>query len=1199
MTSLLTINHHINEVNTYVESVEHANNTYYMFVSRPQPWANSSGGNDDTAVQVANDSVVQVQLDTYNDIMFGKKIEPTDINHVAPRYNWTSNTVYSRYDQSDANLYSTSFYVITDQYAVFKCIDNAGGRVSTVKPTLTATSGTFQTGDDYVWKYMYSVDATSNAKFTSASFIPVLSNSAVVGNAVPGTIDVIRVSNGGNSYSVYESGFIDTIVDTLTIKLPDDSSSADGHYVKSSIYLKSGFGAGQVREIISYVGPTRSATIDSPIETYTRLDFANSVTISGGTVGETVRQEIDSINYVFSTGYFSAGANVVQTTSGVAATVLSANSNVLRLSKFNKDQDFTVGLAIRDLSDTGALRTDKVNISNASTLGLGIVLTAGSGYTGNATVTITSNSGSGGVANAQANSTGKIVAINISNTGTGYISEPTVTVSAPTAQTFNANTAVTGGTGEGSNNIISLATANSFAVGDQIRYTVSAGNTVIGGLTNNSVYFIQFSNSTVVAFSNTSNTSPGNRIALTKGATQTGHTLQGIRATGRIIPRSMYAVNSAAASTLTTDYSAGNFFRVGENANNNIKRISSVNSTVVIVDSPFSSTLLSANTYKLSTALLPSSITTTVASGVISNTNLDSIRLTISNTTVAGASFILGERVDFVTSANASLNANGTVAYSNSSTLFIAGISGTWYSGQRVRGNSSELAADIVTLDSNPNVTVRNPSGTYTLGDPVDFRSTAGSNTGLATLTSIVNLSRGAIEYEIAPTVRITGDGNGAIAVATVNPNTGFSNAIQSVSVISPGSGYTQANVVVYSNTLYGSGGAVVPVISPLEGHGFDPISELGARYAGMTIKFDTTANESWYFPSNVSFRRIGILKNPKFANCTAQTVNYTSVDLNLANQAGSWVPNEYVLQATTNAVGKVISSNSTVLRLYDTTGVFAQSNTIAGLTSGASANVSGVTSVRFTEGEIVMQVNTNASGKISLYVGNTTLYLSNVVGSLANNQVIRGLQSNAVATVSSIFSADGSRNLSTTFADRFNQTSRLTINSNTGAFANFETITQAQTNATGRVILTGYDLDLQVNSVSGSFSIGDTVTNSNTSANAKCVFANSSYIKLTAVSNTSLFPANSVINNGLGSTATVQRNYQVVIVSDVSRANNFETGSQLVTGQNTGSVATLSLVTDPDLTRESGRVLYIENSNSVITRSLNSTEELRLIIKF
>jgi len=88
MASLLTINHHINEVNTYVESVENSNNTYYMFVSRPQPWANSSGGNDDSAVQVVNDSITQVELDTYNDLLYGKRIDPIDIVHVAPRYTW-------------------------------------------------------------------------------------------------------------------------------------------------------------------------------------------------------------------------------------------------------------------------------------------------------------------------------------------------------------------------------------------------------------------------------------------------------------------------------------------------------------------------------------------------------------------------------------------------------------------------------------------------------------------------------------------------------------------------------------------------------------------------------------------------------------------------------------------------------------------------------------------------------------------------------------------------------------------------------------------------------------------------------------------------------------------------------------------------------------------------------------------------------
>lgn len=1199
MTSLLTINHHVNEVNTFVSKVESSNTSYYVYTARPYPWANSSGGNDDSAIQAVNNSVTQVELDLYNELSYGKLIAPADINHVVPRYNWVSNTAYAQYNQNDPDMYTKNYYVVTDQYDVYKCIDNANGSSSTIKPTLQTTAGTFQTGDGYTWKYMYTIDPSSNSKFTSTDFIPVLSNTEVQGNAVVGTIDVIRVSNGGTGYIVYETGVIDSIVDTLNIKLPNTSSSIDGYYVKSSVYLKSGFGSGQVREITGYSGTSKIATIAQPIETFIKLEVANSVSITGGNVGETVRQEIDSLSYTLSAGYFSAGANVVQSGTGVAATVLTANSTVLRVSKFDKDQDFTAGIAIRDLSDTGSLKTDKVNISNSSTLGLGIVTLSGTGYSANANVTIVSSSGSSATVVAQSNATGKIQNLVITSAGSGYTSEPAVTLSAPVAQTFNSNTDVTAGTGEGSNNVIALATSSFYVQGDQVRYTVQAGNTVIGGLQNNTVYYVQFANATVLALSNSSNTSAGNRIALTKGVTESGHVLQGITGTARLLPTSMFAVNSAAGAILQTEYANGDFIRVGENANTNLRRIETVNSTVVIVDRPFSSTITSANTYKLSIALIPDSIQTSIASGIISNTNLSTIRLAISNTSVTGASYTLGERVEFVSLSNTSLNANGTVAFTNTSTIFISGINGTWYSGQRVRGTSSGLFSDIVSVTSSPNVTLRNPTGTFLLGQPVDFRSTTGSNTGLATVVSVTNLTENIIEYELAPTVRIEGDGTGAVAVALVNTAVGLANAVQSIQVINTGSSYTQANVTVYSNTLYGSGATVTPVISPLNGHGSDPVTELGARYAGITVKFDTTSNENWYIPSNIEFRKIGILKDPAFANITIQTQNYTNINLNLANASGSWVNNEVVLQSTSNAVGVVISGNTTVLKLKDVRGTFVSSNTVTGLQSGATANVSAVSNVQFTANETITQTDTGATATVAASSSNSTVYLTNVIGQLANGSIIRGSTSNAVATVSQIKTADGTKDLTTTFADRFNQTSRVTISSNTGAFTELETVTQASTNASGKVLLTDYDLDLTLTSVSGSFTVGDIITNANTSANARCLFANSSIIKLTAVSNTSLFSSNNEINNGLGTTAVIVNVLPVLTVTDVTKAAKFTTTGGLVTGNQSGSTATVSSVQNPDLLRESGKAIYVESLDNVITRTLNTTEEIRLVIKF
>ena len=85
--------------------------------------------------------------------------------------------------------------------------------------------------------------------------------------------------------------------------------------------------------------------------------------------------------------------------------------------------------------------------------------------------------------------------------------------------TFNSNTQV-----QNSNDFILIASANSiFANGQQITYSTAAGNTAVTGLTNNSLYFVRYANSTGLALSATST---GANIDITAtSVSETGHFL--------------------------------------------------------------------------------------------------------------------------------------------------------------------------------------------------------------------------------------------------------------------------------------------------------------------------------------------------------------------------------------------------------------------------------------------------------------------------------------------------------------------------------------------------------------------------------------------------------------------------------------------------------------------------------------------------
>lgn len=145
-----------------------------------------------------------------------------------------------------------------------------------------------------------------------------------------------------------------------------------------------------------------------------------------------------------------------------------------------------------------------------------IITSGGSGYHANATATITGNA----TGNAQANSTGRIGAVNITDAGSGYVSAPTITIAAPAAKTFNANTQ---GVDEGNDFII--VSSNKYQDNDYIKYLVTAGNTAITPLTNNTSYYVVSANSTGIKLSTTKGGTPANLVIVV--ADESGHSLTG------------------------------------------------------------------------------------------------------------------------------------------------------------------------------------------------------------------------------------------------------------------------------------------------------------------------------------------------------------------------------------------------------------------------------------------------------------------------------------------------------------------------------------------------------------------------------------------------------------------------------------------------------------------------------------------------
>lgn len=174
------------------------------------------------------------------------------------------------------------------------------------------------------------------------------------------------------------------------------------------------------------------------------------------------------------------------------------------------------------------LDATEIRVSGNAAIAQYVITNPGSGYAANAAVTVANSSG--GSNTTAANSTvtaGRVTAVTANVVIAGYntaLGAPAVTIAAPAAQSFNANSAVTNAT-----DAIAIASANSiFLAGDRVTYTVAAGNTALTNLTSGATYFIKTSNTTAVTLSTVPN---GDTIDLTKGLTETGHSLTGQTAT--------------------------------------------------------------------------------------------------------------------------------------------------------------------------------------------------------------------------------------------------------------------------------------------------------------------------------------------------------------------------------------------------------------------------------------------------------------------------------------------------------------------------------------------------------------------------------------------------------------------------------------------------------------------------------------------
>lgn len=205
-TSVVFTDLRINMAQQFIESVSEPspNTKIYLTYGKCTAWDN------DSSPPSANCSVATI-YDVWSNMIGGKRLYGGDFHHVIPRYNWKSGNTYIQYDHTNPCLtedQNVQFYIVNSEYNVYKCLSNNKQAVSTVEPTSTSVFPS-ETGDGYLWKYMYTINDAEKIRFTTIDYMPVktlMSNDGslqweVQNTSITGAIHHIKVANTGSGYS--------------------------------------------------------------------------------------------------------------------------------------------------------------------------------------------------------------------------------------------------------------------------------------------------------------------------------------------------------------------------------------------------------------------------------------------------------------------------------------------------------------------------------------------------------------------------------------------------------------------------------------------------------------------------------------------------------------------------------------------------------------------------------------------------------------------------------------------------------------------------------------------------------------------------------------------------------------------------------------------------------------------------------------
>lgn len=763
-----------------------------------------------------------------------------------------------------------NFYVVTDEYNVYKCLDNNNNAPSTYKPTGTQLEP-IKTLDGYIWKFMYSIPINLRNKFFTDEYIPVVT--ALTSHFYTnGTVDNIFIANRGTGYS---SAVL--------------SVSGDGYRESDPIFINS---VQVTSPGTGYTNPT--ITFSPPFTGASEFIVGNSVNL-----GQKL-YNVDTGDYyeVISPGTLSQNppthkyGNVVNGT----ATLKYTGSNLKGVAHVTNPKNIT-GITV-DVPGAGYTSVPTVTVTDSTGTGCTAhavigssplqsvqILNGGTNYV-SPILTVIGGGGAGAVVQAVVSS-GVISSVLIINPGSGYTSTPTIgvedtygngaslnailegspvldiIVDTPGSGYTNPTVTIIGGGGAGATADATVETniLQSVSLIGGVREIVIL-NSGTGYLSVPNVYLNGGGGTGALAKCKLSADRVTTTYILEQGenyttspSVQFGDSWQPyleVYANDQFVNDGvLYTVtNKGVVGSLPPTHSTGT---VVSSAAWQAGHVYDVDDTVYVSD----------RLYKVMQAGTTSGTAPTHTSGDVADGSTvlrylgapaylrrDGSAATGYTILRYGAGYSVtpeatitdetgyGAVVDFFTAkSDAKLSAvteNGQISY------VVIEDPGVGYTKATITVTGSGTGASLI-----PDLSLGSISSQQANNEIL---------TPSGTIDAIAIVSRG-YSYGVANVI-IEGDGDGATAEAVIDPAT---NSIRKINITNRGQDYTYANVKIIGN---GNGAELRAIITPYGGHGKVSPEELFSRTLMFYSNISTDLNQGVVVGND--YRQVGILKNPR-----------------------------------------------------------------------------------------------------------------------------------------------------------------------------------------------------------------------------------------------------------------------------------------------------------------------------------------------